>query len=76
MSAVTSGLETTAVVCYCCNSIVPVFSYFSCMYGLVTYINNYTDMGTDYIFVVGFWKCYYLHTSEIIRISDLAPLWL
>ena len=54
VSAVTSGLEIIAVVCYCSNSIVPMFSYFLYMYGLVTYINNYTDIGTDYIFVLDF----------------------
>ena len=28
------------------------------------------------LFVIGFWKTYHLHTNEIIRISDFAPLWL
>ena len=26
-------------------------------------------------YVTGFWKTYYLHTSEIIRIFDFEPLW-
>ena len=28
------------------------------------------------VYVTGFQKTYHLHTNEIIKISDFAPLWL
>ena len=42
-----------------------------CLIALELIINDHARFICDHI-----WNTYHLHTSEIIRISDFAPLWL